>query len=154
MRSTRGLAQRVELADTPQMRSVVIVSLAPQGSGKMKDQAQADRLIEIGHKYLEKNNLDRLRNVVGKLWNLLPARVVEQVSAGLLVPYRPMFLFDAQKDGCAKFPLHSITFGPTLEPARARSAIGLLLNHLESDSSRIKLLRSDVIIREAGFPLR
>jgi hypothetical protein len=33
-RSTRGLAQRAELADTPQMRFVVIVSLARQGSDK------------------------------------------------------------------------------------------------------------------------
>jgi molecular chaperone DnaK len=50
--------------------------------GKMNDQAQADRLIEMGHKYLEKNNLDGLRNVVGKLWNLLPKRVVDQIQRG------------------------------------------------------------------------
>ena len=57
---------------------------------------------------------DEWRLFRATLENHEPEGLRFRVSAGLRVPYRPMFLFDAQKDGCAKFPLHSITFGPTL----------------------------------------
>jgi molecular chaperone DnaK len=49
---------------------------------KMKDKAKADRLFEMGQRYLDQNNADGLRNVVGQLWELLPRQVVEQVQRG------------------------------------------------------------------------
>ena len=50
--------------------------------GKMTNREEASRLIEMGRKYLEENNVDGLRNVVIKLWDLLPKQVVEDVQRG------------------------------------------------------------------------
>jgi molecular chaperone DnaK len=50
--------------------------------GKMTNREEASRRIEMGRKYLEENNVDGLRNVVFKLWDLLPKQVVEDVHRG------------------------------------------------------------------------
>jgi molecular chaperone DnaK len=50
--------------------------------GKMTNRQEASRRIEMGRKYLEENNVDGLRNVVFKLWDLLPKQVVEDVHRG------------------------------------------------------------------------
>ena len=47
---------------------------------KITDKAEADRLFEMGRNYLEENNVDGLRNVVFKLWDLLPDKVIEDVQ--------------------------------------------------------------------------
>jgi hypothetical protein len=49
---------------------------------KMGNQAEADRLLEMGRNYLSQNNADGLRNVVSRLWDLLPKQVVEDVQRG------------------------------------------------------------------------
>ena len=37
----------------------------------------------MGQNYLQQNNIDGLKNVVFKLWALLPKQVVETVKRGL-----------------------------------------------------------------------
>jgi molecular chaperone DnaK len=49
---------------------------------KMADQARAERLFGMGRNYLDQNNVDGLRNVVTKLWDLLPREIVEQAQRG------------------------------------------------------------------------
>jgi molecular chaperone DnaK len=49
---------------------------------KFTNKEDADRLIEMGQSYLEQNNVDGLRNVVVKLYALLPKQVVEDVKRG------------------------------------------------------------------------
>ncbi len=46
------------------------------------DQNDAERLIDMGQNYLQQNNVDGLKNVVFKLWALLPKQVVEEVQRG------------------------------------------------------------------------
>ena len=43
----------------------------------MKDQSKAERLMDMGQRYLQEDNTDGLRNVVGQLWDLLPQQVVK-----------------------------------------------------------------------------
>lgn len=43
---------------------------------------ESDRLFEMGQNYLQQNNLDGLKNVVFKLWALLPKQVVDEVQRG------------------------------------------------------------------------
>lgn len=50
---------------------------------KFKDKDESDRLLEMGQNYLSQNNVDGLRNVVFKLWDLLPKQVVADVQRGL-----------------------------------------------------------------------
>lgn len=49
---------------------------------KMSNQAQAEKLINMGQSYLDQNNLDGLKNIVLKLWDLLPKSVVQEASRG------------------------------------------------------------------------
>ena len=49
---------------------------------KMTDQDKAERLFDMGRRYLDQNNANGLRNVVGQLWELLPREVVEEVQRG------------------------------------------------------------------------
>jgi molecular chaperone DnaK len=49
---------------------------------KMQDKAKADRLLDMGRKYLDQNNPEGLRNVVTQLWELLPKQLKEQVQRG------------------------------------------------------------------------
>jgi molecular chaperone DnaK len=51
--------------------------------GKFTNKEEAERLLEMGQNYLQQNNVDGLRNVVFKLWNLLPRQIVENVQRGL-----------------------------------------------------------------------
>lgn len=55
---------------------------------KMKDRDKAERLFEMGRKYLANNNVTGLENVVRQLWDLTPAEVVEEgrraFNAGLI----------------------------------------------------------------------
>ena len=44
---------------------------------QMKDQSKAERLMDMGQRYLQEDNTDGLRNVVGQLWDLLPQQVVK-----------------------------------------------------------------------------
>ena len=50
---------------------------------KFTNKEDADRMIEMGQNYLQQNNVDGLKNVVFKLWALLPQQVVEDVKRGL-----------------------------------------------------------------------
>lgn len=49
---------------------------------QMSDQSEAARLIKLGQGYLEQDNIGGIRNVVFKLWDLLPREVVEEVQRG------------------------------------------------------------------------
>jgi molecular chaperone DnaK len=49
---------------------------------KFTNKEDADRLIEMGQNYLHQNNIDGLKNVVFKLWALLPQQIVEDVQRG------------------------------------------------------------------------
>ena len=49
---------------------------------KMTDHDKAERLCDMGRRYLDQNNVDGLRNVVHQLWELLPREVVEEVQRG------------------------------------------------------------------------
>jgi len=75
-------------------------------------------------------------------------------TANGLFPYRPTHIYDVEKNHSPKFPLHSIIFGPTLEPLRTRSAIELLLHHIAADEHRITLTPYPGEIKWAGYSLR
>jgi molecular chaperone DnaK len=49
---------------------------------RMTDQDKAERLFDMGRRYLDQNNANGLKNVVGQLWELLPREVVEEVQRG------------------------------------------------------------------------
>jgi molecular chaperone DnaK len=49
---------------------------------QMADQSKAERLFDMGQRYLQEDNANGLRNVVGQLWELLPPQVVEAVQRG------------------------------------------------------------------------
>jgi molecular chaperone DnaK len=49
---------------------------------KMTDKVEADRLVDMGQNYLQQNNVAGLRNVVRRMWNLLPKDVVQGVQRG------------------------------------------------------------------------
>jgi len=51
---------------------------AAEQRSKMSDQIQAEKLVDMGQSFLANNNLDGLRNIVPKLWDLLPKAVVEE----------------------------------------------------------------------------
>ena len=72
---------------------------------------------------------------------------------GGLVPYRPTHIFDVREAGKYRFPLISITFGPSLESGRTHSTIELLLHHIAADSHPIKL-PTELQIKGAGYRLR
>jgi hypothetical protein len=49
---------------------------------QMTDLNKAERLFDMGQRYLQEDNANGLRNVVGQLWELLPRQVVEAVQRG------------------------------------------------------------------------
>jgi len=49
---------------------------------KMNNPAQAEKLINMGQGYLDQDNLEGIRDVVPKLWELLPKSVVEEARRG------------------------------------------------------------------------
>ena len=76
-------------------------------------------------------------------------------TAGGLVPYRPTHIYDINEAGQPVFPLHSISFGPTLDSVRTSAAINLLLHHTAQDQHPIALpLPYQIKIREPGYNLR
>ena len=50
--------------------------------GNFSDQSAANRLIERGREYLQKNNIDGLTDVVRKLWSLMPPEEAEKAQRG------------------------------------------------------------------------
>ena len=82
-----------------------------------------------------------------------PSGVRFRDSAGLLVAYRPMIVFDIADSGANTFPLRTIMCGPALEFDRARFGIEQLLRQLSTDSSPIRLVPT-VEIKEPGYFLR
>jgi len=72
-------------------------------------------------------------------------------SAGLLVPYRPTYLFDFGGSE-PTFPLRTIYLGPAVDPTRAKIAVDLLLRHVATHSSPIKLVNPKIM--EPEFELR
>jgi molecular chaperone DnaK len=51
--------------------------------GKFSDTDAAERLLERGREYLQKNNIEGLTDVVRKLWNLLPRDEAEKAQRGV-----------------------------------------------------------------------
>lgn len=49
---------------------------------KFTDKRNADRLVEMGQNYLQQNNVEGLKTVVFKLWDLLPKQIAEEVKRG------------------------------------------------------------------------
>jgi molecular chaperone DnaK len=49
---------------------------------EMSDAGKADRLFDMGQRYLTENNVDGLRNVVNQLYDLLPKAAAEAVKRG------------------------------------------------------------------------
>ena len=49
---------------------------------QMTDLNKAERLFDMGQRYLQEDNASGIRNVVGQLWELLPRQVVEAVQRG------------------------------------------------------------------------
>ena len=49
---------------------------------KMTEQDKAERLFDMGRRYLDQDNANGLRNVVGQLWEMLPRQMVEEVQRG------------------------------------------------------------------------
>lgn len=75
-------------------------------------------------------------------------------SLGLIVPYRPIFIFDKGADDMAVLPLRSITCGPALEFDQARSGLEEFLRQVSHDTTPIKLVPSEIKIKEPGYRLR
>jgi molecular chaperone DnaK len=49
----------------------------------LKDPEQAERLLEMGRNYMDQNNVDGLRNVVVRLWELSPPQITKEAQRGL-----------------------------------------------------------------------
>ena len=70
-----------------------------------------------------------------KEWRLLrvtrdngtPEHLCFREARGELVPYRPVTLFDVGDAGERSFPLHEVTFGPTLNARATMAAVPLLV---------------------------
>jgi molecular chaperone DnaK len=50
---------------------------------QMTDLNKAERLFDMGQRYLQEDNPNGIRNVVGQLWELLPRQVAEAVKRGV-----------------------------------------------------------------------
>jgi molecular chaperone DnaK len=50
---------------------------------QMTDLNKAERLFDMGQRYLQEDNASGIRNVVGQLWELLPRQVAEAVKRGV-----------------------------------------------------------------------
>jgi len=50
---------------------------------QMNDQSKAERLFDMGQRYLQENNVNGLRNVVGQLRELLPSQFIEEDPRGV-----------------------------------------------------------------------
>jgi len=48
----------------------------------MRNSAEADRLVNQGHQFIQKNNLDGVRKTVVKLLQLLPQDVAAEIERG------------------------------------------------------------------------
>lgn len=98
---------------------------------------------------------------VEKEWRLIqvfqendePEKLQFREPNGRLVPYRSNYLFDEGATKKPRFPLTSITFGPSLDPFGTRSAIELLLHHLAATNHPIEL-DTAIQIHAAGYELR
>ena len=51
--------------------------------GNFTDAAAAERLFERGREYLQNNNVDGLKDVIRKLWSLLPQEEAERAKRGV-----------------------------------------------------------------------
>lgn len=97
-----------------------------------------------------------------KEWRLLrvtrrdhePENVKIRESCGLMVPYRPLVIFNVGDDGMAKFPIGSIMCGPALEFERARSGLNQLLHQFSNIKSPIQIVPDEIEIKEPGYTLR
>lgn len=110
-----------------------------------------DMLVCFKHPAFEEENEWRLVRVT------LPEHESEQIGFrernGLLIPYRPTYIYDAVDVNKRCFPLRTITLGPSMESVRAQSAIGLFLKHLAARDHPIELPTDQIEIREAGYGL-
>jgi len=110
-----------------------------------------DMLIFFKHKAFKEEKEWRLIRVTAE--NHQPENLRFRKFEGGLVPYRPTHIFDVREAGKSRFPLISITFGPSLESGRTHSTIELLLHHIAADSHPIKL-PTELQIKGAGYRLR
>lgn len=111
-----------------------------------------DMLICFKHPAFEEENEWRLIYVTSESHE--PENLRFREANGYLIPYRPTFIFDESELKIFQFPIKSITFGPSLDPDRIRSAIQLLLHHIGIDGHQIKLHPTDIAINQVGYSLR
>ena len=111
-----------------------------------------DMVISFKHPAFEQEEEWRMVRVM--LDNQQPEYLQFRQSPGGLVPYRPTYIYNIDDKADSIFPLRTIGFGPMLEPVRTRSAIKLLMQNIASDQHPIKVLPSNVNIKESGYSLR
>lgn len=110
-----------------------------------------DMLLSFKHSAFQEENEWRLVRITRE--DHEPEHLQFRETAGGLAPYRPTHIYNMRDAGHFQFPLRSISFGPTLEPLRTRSAIELLLHHIAADQHPIAL-SPHVEVKGTGYSLR
>ncbi len=103
------------------------------------------------HEYKEENEW---RMVWTTIDYFLPEQVVIRNNNQRLTPYRPAYLFDYDENHSPSFPIRSICFGPAQEPLLAKLTLDMLTRRCEADQHPIKVVRTEIDIKEPGYELR
>lgn len=109
-----------------------------------------DLAISFKHPAFKEEDEWRFINIV--MDNYDPENFSFRSNSRLLVPYRKTYVSNINKESI--FPLKSITIGPSLDHAVAKTSIKLLLNKAAKVSKHIKIIPSEININESGYKLR
>jgi hypothetical protein len=71
-----------------------------------------------------------------------------------LIPYRSMILFNETENDNYYFPLHTINYGPSLEPERCKPALELFLHKIANNQHPVNIKPNEIRINGAGYDLR
>jgi hypothetical protein len=81
-----------------------------------------------------------------------PETIRFREQEGILVPFRPQYLFERNGEQRPRFPLKSVCCGPSSNSARNRAATDLFLRHAATVEHPIELL-AGIEVRVSGFNL-
>lgn len=109
-----------------------------------------DLAISFKHPAFKEEDEWRFINIV--MDNYDPENFSFRYNAKMLIPYRKTYISNINEESI--FPLKSITLGPSLDRAVAKTSIELLLNKAAKVSTHIQILPRDIEINESGYNLR
>lgn len=109
-----------------------------------------DLAISFKHPAFKEEDEWRFINIVSD--NYDPENFSFRYNSKMLIPYRKTYVSNINDESI--FPLNSITIGPSLDHAVAKTSIKLLLNKAAKVSKHIKILPHEIEINESGYKLR